>query len=105
MSRKAKLELEVLGGPLDGHVIVLETKTVWTRQSGSLLSFPWDASLGEPQAYFMDVEQGWLLEHARAKRGTHVIRSDQESQLPTLLEEGDILKASNTWLRIRSVSG
>jgi hypothetical protein len=104
MTRKPKLELEVLGGPLDGYVISLETKTEWTRQPGSLLSFPWDMSLGEPQAFFMNVEQGWVLEHANAKRGTHIIRSDYEDQLPTILRDGDILKASNTWLKVRSVS-
>jgi len=104
MSAKIVLELEILSGPLDGARLQLETETEWTRQLGSLLSFPWDDDLGEPQARFIPVTGGWQIEPATAKRGTHLLRSEAEDRLPAILQTGDILKASSTWLRVLAIS-
>lgn len=100
MSAIAPLELEVLNGPLDGARLILTAETTWTRDPGSLLSFPWDIELGQPQARFVPGEQGWRLEPAGAKRGTHLLRPDAEDELPATLQAGDVLKASYTWLRV-----
>ena len=102
MSKHSKLELEILTGPLDGHIVLLDTETEWTRQVGSQLSFPWDEELGEPQARFSLIASGWQLERANAKRGTHVLRQDVEESLPAVLVAGDIVKASNTWMCVKS---
>ena len=102
MSEQPKLTLEILSGPLDGHIVTLETSTEWTRAPGNLLSFPWDDELGQPQAHFALEEGGWQLEGAKdARRGTHILRQEGEDSLPALLESGDILKASSTWLLVR----
>lgn len=95
-----KLELEVLTGPLDGAHLTLTTEAAWTRQPGSPLSFPWDSDLGEPQARFVPGEQGWRVEPVSTKRGTHLLRPDAEDRLPVVLQVGDVLKASHTWLRV-----
>jgi hypothetical protein len=100
MSEISPLELEVLTGPLDGTHLHLTAETAWTRQPGSPLSFPWDTELGQPQARFVPGEQGWRLEPANAKRGTHLLRPDAEDELPATLQAGDVLKASHTWLRV-----
>ena len=104
MSAKTVLELEVLTGPLDGARLRLEAETEWTRQSGSLLSFPWDADLGEPQARFVPSEGGWQIEPVEAKRGTHLLRPDSEDRLPVTLQIDDVLKASSTWLKVHAIA-
>lgn len=101
MSQNPKFELEILAGPLDGCIISLEAETEWTRKAGGLLSFPWDEELGEPQAHFKPVEDGWKLEGTNAKRGTHILRKDEEDHLPVILQPGDIIKASSTWLYVK----
>jgi len=104
MSEQTKLELEILNGPLDGYSVLLEIKTEWTRQPGGLLSFPWDEELGEPQMLFVPGEQGWQAEPVKAKRGTHLLRPETEDHLPAVLQTDDIIKASNTWLKVKSIS-
>lgn len=103
MDQTKKLEVEILSGPLDGHTITLENDTEWTRSVGSLLSFPWDEELGEPQARFVISEEGWQLESAKTKRGTHLLRPNTEDRLPAILQIDDVLKASNTWLRVKAI--
>ena len=49
----SKLSLEILSGPLDGHVVTLSTKTVLSRCGEGALVFPFDTELGEPQAIFL----------------------------------------------------
>jgi hypothetical protein len=98
------LEIEVLNGPLDGVHLKLETEADWTRLPGSILSFPWDDELGEPQARFIPDEQGWQMEPIQSKRGTHLLREGEEVQLPTTLQAGDILKASSTWLMVNKIT-
>ncbi len=100
MSNKPKLELEILNGPLDGQTILLETDTDWTRSPGSQLSFPWDEDLGEPQARFILEADGWSLQPAATRRGTHILRANAEDRLPVTLQENDVLKASSTWLKV-----
>ena len=100
----AKLLLEVLTGPLDGAHLRLEAETEWTRQPGSLLSFPWDADLDEPQARFIPGEDGWSLQPSGAKRGTHLFRPDAEDSLPAVLQTDDMLKASSTWLKVHAIA-
>jgi hypothetical protein len=102
MSEHPKLTLEILSGPLDGHTIVLNSNAEWTRLPGSPLSFPWDDELGEPQAHFARLEDGWQLQAAQgARRGTHILRRAGDDHLPASLETGDILKASHTWLLVK----
>ena len=95
------LTLEVLSGPLDGAIITLAEETDWCREGTSRLAFPWDIELGQPQARFIPSTDGWHLEGLKAKRGTHIFRRNGEESLPIVLEPGDILNASCTWLLVR----
>jgi hypothetical protein len=104
MNEKPKLELEVLSGPLDGQTITIQSDSDWTRIPGSPLSFPWDDELGEPQARFVLLDEGWQLQPAETRRGTHLLRPDTEDRLPVTLQSGDILKASGTWLKIHALT-
>lgn len=103
MNKYSNLELEILSGPLDGHIVSLNSATEWTRKLDSPLSFPWDTELGEPQAYFKSSENGWQLESANTRRGTHVLRQEAEVRLPVILQVDDVIKAGNTWMRIKSI--
>lgn len=100
MNKKSKLELEILSGPLDGQVVTITADSDWTRLPGSLLSFPWDDELGAPQARFVLAAEGWQLQPAKARRGTHLLRADAEDQLPIALQTDDVVKASATWLKV-----
>jgi hypothetical protein len=99
-----QLTIEILSGPLDGAKLILDSETEWTSKAGSLLSFPWDAELGSPQALFKPTTSGWQLEGTNAKRGTHILRHDTEDRLPVVLQVDDIVKASSTWMRIKNIS-
>ena len=102
MAAEHPLTLEVLSGPLDGSIIVLETTTEWSRDGDGPLAFPWDAELGVPQARFI-LEQGrWYLEGLEAAHGTYrVNREERLTGRKVVLEREDILKASRTWLLVR----
>lgn len=104
MNKRCCLELEILSGPLDGYVLLLETITEFTRKPGSLLSFPWDEGISEPQARFIPYTAEWQLEGGNTKRGTHLLRQEQEVSLPVVLQVGDVVKASNTWMRIKNIT-
>lgn len=103
MSEHSKLELEILTGPLDGHVISLATETEWTCEPGSLLSFPWDKGLGTPQATFALNDHKWILLPHNSPHNTYRLNLSSEGRLNgnIILTEGDILKASQTWLWVK----
>ena len=67
------------------------------------LAFPWDAELGQPQAQFTIEAGRWYLEGLEdAPHGTYRInREERLTGEKVQLENGDILKASNTWLVVR----
>jgi hypothetical protein len=95
------LELEVLSGPLDGHVVVLDAAGAWGRGGKGPLRFPWDGELGAPQARFAVDDEGWWLEGLEAPRGTYRVNREEKVRQKVLLKRGDLLKASETWLVVR----
>lgn len=95
-----KIRLEILSGPLDGHIVSLEKDTYLTRLPGDLLSFPWDEELGKPQSHFIVNESGWQLDPIRSKHNTIVLRSGKKVLLPTKLQVGDIIKSCTTFLMV-----
>jgi hypothetical protein len=94
------LELEVLTGPLDGHIISLQADAEWTGAGSGPLAFPWDDELGEPQVLLTLDEHGWGIESRKSPHGTYRINQEEKVQGRIQLEQGDVLKASNTWLLI-----
>lgn len=104
MSKKPKLVLEILSGPLDGLTIHLEENTEWSRIGEGPLIFPWDDELGEPQARFTVEEGGWWLESLDAPHGTYYLKHGEKIKEKVQLEPSDILIASNTWLLILSAN-
>ena len=105
MSEQLVLELEVLNGPLDGAIISLQSETDWTSAADGLLAFPWDEELGQPQARFRPGEAGWSLEGLETLHGTYLIGQDGAEKIMGFCElgEGNVLKASSTWLFIRRI--
>jgi hypothetical protein len=101
VSKGRRLELEILSGPLDGHIVSLEAEAEWTAVGNGPLAFPWDQELGEPQARFAVDEQGWGLESRKSPHGTYRINQEEKVQGRVQLEKGDVLKASHTWLLVR----
>jgi len=101
MNEKRALRLEVLSGPLDGHVIAVDEAVEWGRAGEGPLSFPWDTELGEPQARFTVDEEGWWLEEVEAAHGTYRVNRGEKVRGKVRLERGDLLKASGTWLGVR----
>lgn len=96
-----RLTLKLLNGPLDGHVVTLEGETFWGAKGEGPLTFPWDAELHERQARFFPEEGAWWLEGYPARHGTYRVNREERVEAKTRLEEGDILKASGTWLLVR----
>jgi hypothetical protein len=103
MSEQNKLEVEILTGPLDGHVLTLETETQWTRLLDNALSFPWDDELGEPQATFTPETDGWALTPHKSTHNTYRVNTEKKLTDKISLKAGDILKASRTWLLVKSL--
>jgi len=104
MNTPRTLTLEILSGPLDGATVTLEAATEWSKTSASLLAFPWDAELGTPQARFVPDAEGWQLEGVQSPHGTRRANSGERITTETLqLEEGDLLKASDTWLLVQKI--
>jgi len=102
MNEVQSLTIEILSGPLDGAVVTLEAETEWRKSGEGPLAFPWDAELGTPQARFTLENDAWHLEGLDAPHGTYCINRDlQATGKRVPLEEGDILKASETWLLVR----
>ena len=103
MIENNKLVLEILTGPLDGHIVTLKGETKWTQSVGSLLSFPWDDELGQPQGRFIVEEGKWLIEPFSSPHGTYILNKDVKLPNKTILEKGDLLKASRTWMLIKAI--
>jgi hypothetical protein len=95
-----KLSLEMLNGPLDGYVVTLETEANWGKEGEGPLSFPWDSELGEKQARFFPEAGKWWIEGYDAPQGTYCINHQRRIQKKMQLEKGDLLKASDTWLKV-----
>ena len=104
MSQGRRLVLEVLSGPLDGAAITLEAEVEWSRAGNGPVTFPWDGELGSPQGHFAVDEQGWGLQCVKSPHGTYrVNREERVTEARIQLAEGDLLKASHTWLLIRQI--
>lgn len=103
MNSRKKIIFEILAGPLDGHVITLENDTEWTRAVGSLLSFPWDDDLGQPQGRFLIEENQWMIEPFNSPHGTYFVNRETSLSERAVLQEGDLLKASRTWIMVRLI--
>ncbi len=98
-----QLTLEVLCGPLDGAVITLDEDTQWSKTGHEPLAFPWDTELGQPQARFISKEDDWYLEGLDTPHGTYRINQGEKIEKKVKLEQDDILKASNTWLKVEKI--
>lgn len=95
------LQLEILSGPLDGHIITVQEATEWSRLGESSFSFPWDTELGNPQARFYAEEGNWWLAAAQeTPHGTYCANRVGRIEGKFQLQVGDVLKASKTWLRV-----
>lgn len=106
MTTLRTLTLEFLSGPLDGAVVTLDSETEWTQTGEGKLAFPWDAELGAPQAHLTPDAEGWTLAGVKSPHGTYRLNTEERITAETLrLVVGDILKASNTWLLVRSANG
>ena len=103
MSTHRRLTLEVLSGPLDGAAILLEGKADWRQTGTGPLAFPWDDELGEPQARFTVNEQGWRVEGLESPHGTYQVNAGERITDTVSLNPGDLLKASQTWLRVQDI--
>lgn len=98
------LHLEILSGPLDGHTLQLAAKTTWTQAADTLLSFPWDSELSTPQArLYPEAGQWWLEPAAGTAHGTYCVNRNGRVEAKCQLESGDVLKASETWLRVAQI--
>ena len=95
------LTLEILSGPLDGTTFTLIGETEWTRAGTGSLSFPWDVELGMPQVRFKPDAGVWVLTGVQSPHGTYRLNTEERITTETLrITEGDILKASDTWLLV-----
>lgn len=102
MSNK-RLHLEILSGPLDGRTIKLESETTWSQAGERSLDFPWDIELGTPQARFFIEGENWWLEAYTAVHGTYCVNRVGRIEEKLHLEMDDVLKASETWLRVTNI--
>jgi hypothetical protein len=95
-----RLEVEPWTGPLDGAVMVLDADTDWGRGGTGPLAFPWDEDLDDPQARFSRDAAGWTVESRSSRRRTHLVSQATVLETRRVLEPGDVLAASRTWLRV-----
>jgi hypothetical protein len=100
---ESKLILEVLNGPIDGHIVTLEAETNWSKEGEGVLAFPWDTELGTPQARFYKEGNSWFIEGCQASHGTYHNMEPVETKVP--LRQEDMLKASDTWLMVGKDKG
>lgn len=104
MQHTPTLTLEILSGPLDGTTLILTGETEWTRAGTGPLSFPWDAELGTPQARLTSNARDWMLTACAAPHGMYRVNTEERlTTEPIVLAEGDILKASQTWLIVTTI--
>jgi len=102
MRAQHSLRLEIVSGPLDGAVVTLTRDTAWSSEGAGPLAFPWDAELGHPQAWFLPVDDAWVLEGVTSQHGTYRMNTEEpvNDGQQIKLAPGDVLKASSTWLRV-----
>lgn len=93
--------LEILNGPRDGEVVILNQNAEWGRNGAGPLSFPWDSELGEPQARVIADDNGWWLEPNQSPHGTHRMSKGERVLTKTKLSAGDIYRAHQTWFVVR----
>jgi hypothetical protein len=98
-----KLSLEILNGPLDGQIVTLETEALWSKEGDSPLSLPWDAELGAPQARFFPESGNWWIESYQSPHGTYCLNREIQIETKMQIEQGDLLKASETWMKVNQV--
>jgi hypothetical protein len=101
--RNPKLNLEILNGSLDGYVVTLETETIWGKEGEGPLIFPWDTELGAPQARFFLEGGNWWIEGSNAPHETYCANRGKRIEGKIQIEEGDLLKASDTWLLVNQI--
>jgi hypothetical protein len=96
------LRIELLNGPLDGHIIMVSHGTSWSREGSGVASFPWDNQLGAPQGHFVCVQGGWLFQHAggRDSKLARIMNRTSTDSFHLRLECGDILFAGTTWMMV-----
>jgi len=99
---QSQLSIEIRSGPLDGQIVTIEAEAEWSRAGNGILSFPWDETLGTPQARFVFVEGAWWLEPLPNPRSTR--RNGEQIRQKIALSEGDWLKAASTLLFIKEVT-
>lgn len=105
MSEQRKLVVEMLSGPLDGATSDLDGEAEWSRAGAGPLAFPWDEELGTPQAHFRPMQDGWNLEPVKSPRGTYRMNVNGPERIAgaVAIEASDLLKASGTWLLVRTI--
>ncbi len=98
-----KLSLEILNGPLDGYMLILENETIWGKEGEGPLIFLWDTELGKKQARFFPEGDNWRVETCDAPHRIYCLNRQQHIEGKIQLEKGDLLKASNTWLLVNKI--
>jgi len=103
---KGQLVLEILSGPLDGHKVTIDEETNWSKSGEGPLIFPWDTELGVPQARFFNDRTEWCLEGFKTQHGTYRFNRKGREHIETAvkLKQGNILKASETWLMVSKMN-
>ncbi len=97
-----KLTLELLNGPLDGDLITLDRETTWAKEGQGALIFPWDDTLGTPQArLFPKKGKRWPEHDAKAYRSTR--HNMERVTTKVQLQKGNRLKASETWMLVSEI--
>ena len=99
MSKK-QLVLEILTGPLDGHLVMPKKETKLSKKGKGPLIFPWDTELGESQARFFREGDDWLIEGFKARHGTYRYASGEPERIEgkARLEARNILRTCKTLL-------
>jgi len=107
MRTEHSLKLEILSGPLDGTIVVLTHESAWGSAGTGPLAFPWDAELGHPQAWFLPIDDTWVLQAVASQHGTYRVSTEEHltDGQQISLAPGDVLKASDTWLAVVERSG
>jgi hypothetical protein len=100
----ARLFIEFLSGPLDGHRVELTGPTDWTGAGSGPLVQTWETQLGRPQAQFVYEEAFWWLEPYEAPQPTRVRNHANMAVKGRLrLQNGDILESCHSWLLVEIV--
>ncbi len=100
------LEIEIISGPQDGTIIILTEEdhtTLWTKDIGSKLSFPWDTELGSPQAIIRHKGDEWEIEAYDSPHGLYVMNGDGKLLGIKKIKKGQIYRANYTWLKMKNI--